>query len=103
MPNKGIMERKETKKQLPIFQFFLLYLQRMETPKAVIKAAYTLIQGFGSKFKHLGEYEGQDAWLFVMPADTYTGFPHIFLYKDDSAVEMCGPEALPILHSFDIE
>jgi hypothetical protein len=96
------MERKETKKQLPIFQFFLLYLRRMETPKAVIKAAGWLAESFGTKFEYLGQYNGREAFVFVFPKDEFTGFPFVYLYNEDKdrAQEVTGYDALDIIRLF---
>lgn len=72
----------------------------MKVPEAVIKEAQPLIKLYGKRFKHLGDYEGQDAWMFVFPKKSETGYPAVFLEKDGQALGVCGPAALGIIRSF---
>ena len=77
----------------------------MDTPHQVIQAADWLIQQFGSHFELLGEYKGQDAYLFITPEGLKIGFPYVYLFKDgdDSALEVTGLEALDIISSLGAE
>ena len=72
----------------------------MKVPEAVIKEAQPLIKLYGKRFRHLGDYEGQDAWSFVFPAKIETGFPAVYLVKGSKALGICGPAALSIVRSF---
>ena len=68
-------------------------------PQVVIEEAKDLIDQFGENFKILGNYKGQDVFLFKFPENVYTGFPKLFLYDKakDVAVEISGFEALNII------
>ena len=72
----------------------------MEVPEAVLKAAAPLIEMFGQDFDFLGEYEGQQAWLFKYPEDEEVGFPSVFLLKEGKVLEVSGFVALDIVRSF---
>ena len=78
----------------------------METPKAVIKAASSLIRLLDSdSFRFLGEYEGREAWLYVMPNKMYIGFPFVYLYSSESekVTEVTGEDSLRIISLLDGE
>ena len=77
----------------------------MNIPQAVISEAQHLIDMYGRRFKYLGNHEGLEAWLFVLPDDIDAGFPCLYLYKDNQAVEVCGPEVFDFigLYTADIE
>ena len=64
----------------------------MNIPEQVINEAQHLINEYGLHFKYLGNHEGQEAWLFVLPDDIDAGYPYLYLYKDNQAMEICGPE-----------
>ncbi len=75
----------------------------MKIPEEIKNVAKELISMYGEKFKYLGMYRGEAAYMFVFPDDSVTGFPFIYLYKDGKAVEISGFDSLDILDSFDIE
>ena len=72
----------------------------MQVPEAVIREAQPLIDMFGSHFEHLGDYEGQGAWLFIYPDNAEIGFPSVFLCKNNDAIEIGGFMAVDIIRSF---
>lgn len=75
----------------------------MQVPESVIKAAHELVSEFGANFQHLGDYKGHDAWLYVFPEGQYTGYPTVYLAKDNKAEEIFGEAALEIVCSFNDE
>ena len=76
----------------------------MEVPIEVHEAARDLIELYGFHFMYLGKYEGYDAFLFMFPEDTVTGFPFVYLYEQSQpVVEITGFEALHIINHFGLE
>lgn len=69
----------------------------MKVPEQIKSAAKSLIDVYGNAFDYLGRYKGKDAFMFRFPDDTNTGFPYIYLFKDDKVTEITGFEALDIL------
>lgn len=63
----------------------------MNIPEAVKNEARSLIGQYGESFEYLGDYEGQEAYLFKFPDDSVTGFPFLYLYKDGEVLEVTGP------------
>lgn len=63
----------------------------MNIPEAVKNEARSLIEQYGDSFEYLGDYEGQEAYLYKFPDDAVTGFPFLYLYKDGEVLEVTGP------------
>ncbi len=70
----------------------------MKVPEQIKSAAKSLIDIYGNTFDYLGKYKGKDAFVFRFPDDANTGFPYIYLFKDDKVTEITGFEALDILN-----
>ncbi len=70
----------------------------MKVPEQIKSAAKSLIDIYGDTFDYLGKYKGKDAFVFRFPDDANTGFPYIYLFKDDKVTEITGFEALDILN-----
>lgn len=70
----------------------------MKVPEQIKSAAKSLIDIYGNAFDYLGKYKGKDAFVFRFPDDANTGFPCIYLFKDDKVTEITGFEALDILN-----
>lgn len=63
----------------------------MNVPEEVKHEARWLIEQYGDSFDYLGNYEGQEAYLFRFPDDATVGFPFLYLFKDGEAMEVTGP------------
>lgn len=65
-----------------------------------MKAASGIIENFPTaKLSYLGEYHGADAYCVVIEG-MYTGFPFVFLYKDNIVSEIIGDETLSVISFF---
>ena len=73
-----------------------------DIPEAVIKEAKNLIDRFGESIDYLGEYQDDEAYVFVFPENMETGFPFVYLYDkaSDQAMTITGFKALDILSLF---
>ena len=69
-------------------------------PQIVKDAAKDLIEIYGDKFDYLGKFEGAEAYAFSFPEDSCTGFPFVYLVKDDKVEEISGFLALDIIDYF---
>lgn len=69
-----------------------------QTPQIVKDAAKDLIKAYGGKVDFLGKYEEADAYMFHFPDDSTTGFPFVYIHKDDKVTEITGFEALDIVN-----
>lgn len=72
----------------------------MNIPEQVKNEARGLIEQYGESFEYLGDYEGQEAYMFKFPEDSCTGFPFVYLFKSGAVVEVTGPVAFNIIDSF---
>lgn len=72
-------------------------------PQIVKDAAKDLIEIYGDKFDYLGKFEGAEAYAFSFPEDSCTGFPFVYLVKDDKVEEISGFLALDIIDSLCVE
>ena len=72
-------------------------------PQIVKDAAKDLIEIYGDKFDYLGKYEGADAYLYQFPDGACTGFPFVYLVKDDKVEVIKGFRALDIIDSLCVE
>lgn len=73
----------------------------MKVPKEVEIAAKELIDSYGYSFEYLGKYQEQDAYLYCFPEDSITGFPFVYLYKDNKVTEVQGFDSLDIINHFE--
>lgn len=73
----------------------------MEVPQAVKEKAKELIDTFGEHFEKLGIYEGKQAYKFVFPEGSRTGFPYVYLYDEQTMVVevVTGIKAISLLSS----
>lgn len=66
-------------------------------PQTILNAASGLIDIYGAHFSHLGQYEGQDVYMYKFPEESETGFPFVYLLSDDKVQEISGHIALDII------
>lgn len=73
----------------------------MEIPQAVKDQAKELIETFGENFEKLGIYQGKQAYRFVFPEGSRTGFPFVYLFDEQTmSVEVVtGIKAIALLSS----
>lgn len=69
----------------------------MKVPEQIKSEARWLIEQYGDSFDYLGNYEGQEVYLFKFPEDSCTGFPFVYLFKDGLVTEITGFESLDII------
>lgn len=72
----------------------------MNIPVQVKDEARELIEQYGDTFEYLGDYEGQEAYMFKFPEDSCTGYPFVYLYDGNTVTEISGPLSLDIIGSF---
>ena len=72
----------------------------VKVPQIVKNAAKDLIEIYGDKFEYLGKYEGADAYLYQFPDGVCTGFPFVYLVRDDKVEVIEGFDSLDILDYF---
>ena len=75
----------------------------VKVPQIVKNAAKDLIEIYGDKFDYLGKFEGADAFAFSFPEDSCTGFPFVYLVKDDKVEVILGFLAVDIIGSLCVE
>ena len=75
----------------------------VKIPQIVKDAAKDLIEIYGDKFDYLGKFEGAEAYAFSFPEDSCTGFPFVYLVKDDKVEEISGFLAIDIIDSLSVE
>lgn len=66
-------------------------------PELVKATAKSLIDMYGENFSYLGMYDGAEAYVYEFPKDSCTGFPFVYLLKDDIVTEASGYIALHII------
>lgn len=69
----------------------------MEAPDIVKKAAKSLIDRYGGTLNYLGEYEGADAFVFQPNEELVIGYPHVYLFKQETVEEITEEPALYII------
>ena len=72
-------------------------MKEQETPSAVLDAAKGLIDMYGVNFDYLGRYKDADTYVYRFPEDSETGFPFVYLLKDNSVTEVTDSIALHII------
>lgn len=75
----------------------------VKIPQIVKDAAKDLIEIYGDKFDYLGKFEGAEAYAFSFPEDSCTGFPFVYLVKDDKVEEISEFLAVDIIDSLSVE
>ncbi len=72
-------------------------------PQIVKNAAKDLVELYGDNFDYLGKYEGADAYVYQFPDGACTGFPFVYLVKDDKVQVISEFLALDIIDSLRVE
>lgn len=72
----------------------------VKVPQIVKDAAKYLVDLYGDNFNYLGKFEGADAYVYQFPDGVCTGFPFLYLVKDDKVEEIEGFDSLDILDYF---
>ncbi len=86
---------------LLITKINFVFLWRMsKIPQIVKDAARDLIKMYGDNINYLGKYEGADAYMYHFPDDSCTGYPFVFLVKDDKVDVVTDTPALYITELF---
>ena len=75
----------------------------VKVPQIVKNAAKDLIEIYGDKFDYLGKYEGADVYVYQFPDGIVTGFPFVYLVKDDKVEEISEFLAVDIIGSLCVE
>ena len=75
----------------------MTYTTKHDIPIAVLDAAKDLIDMYGVNFDYLGRYNDADTYVYRFPEDCETGFPFVYLLKDNSVTEVTGFTALDII------
>ena len=73
-------------------------MKENKTPQAIVDAAKSLIEIYGEHFSYLGMYDGAEAYVYKFPEDSCTGFPFVYLLKDNIVTEVSGYIALNIIN-----
>ena len=71
----------------------------MDIPASVQKSASHLIDRYGGGIEYLGEYDGQDAFLYEPGSEVNLGYPFVYLHKDGKVMEINDPLSLDIISS----
>lgn len=71
-----------------------------QIPQIVKNAAQALIKSYGGKIGFLGKHKDADAYMLKFPEDADTGFPFVYILKDDNVTELTGFEALDVVRLF---
>ena len=72
-------------------------------PPIVKNAAKDLVELYGDNFDYLGKYEGADAYVYQFPDGACTGFPFVYLVKDDKVQVISEFLTLDIIDSLRVE
>ena len=72
----------------------------VKVPQIVKDAAKYLVDLYGDNFNYLGKFEGADAYVYQFPDGVCTGFPFVYLVKDDKVEVIEGFDSLDILDYF---
>lgn len=75
----------------------------VKVPQIVKDAAKYLIDLYGDNFNYLGKFEGADVYVYQFPDGIVTGFPFVYLVKDDKVGEISEFLAVDIIGSFRVE
>ena len=71
----------------------------MEIPAAVQDRLQYLLDTMGGEISYLGDYQGEEAYLFCFPEGMTVGFPVVVLYQKETEQvhEVSGYKALDII------
>ena len=72
----------------------------MNIPAQIRTAAQWLVEQYGDRIEHLGEYKGAQAYYYHFPDDVDAGFPVAYLLKEDKVTEIMGFDALSFVWRF---
>lgn len=72
----------------------------MNIPAQIRTAAQWLVEQYGDRIEHLGEYKGAQAYYYHFPDDVDAGFPVAYLLKEDKVTEITSFDALHLLRRF---
>jgi hypothetical protein len=75
----------------------MTYTTKHDIPIAVLDAAKYLIDMYGVNFDYLGRYNDADTYVYRFPEGSATGFPFVYLLKDNSVTEVTDFIALHII------
>ena len=75
----------------------MINTKKQDIPIAVLDAAKELIDMYGVNFDYLGRYNDADTYVYKFPEDCETGFPFVYLLKDNSVTEVTDSIALHII------
>lgn len=75
----------------------MINTKKQDIPIAVLDAAKELIDMYGVNFDYLGRYNDADTYVYKFPEDCETGFPFVYLLKDNSVTEVTDYIALHII------
>ena len=71
----------------------------MKIPDVVLQEASEALEMLEGTLVYLGKIgDGRDVYLLEQPIDAETGFPFVYLYDGQSAMEITGFEALDIIN-----
>lgn len=71
----------------------------MEIPKKVLEAAKPLLTDINF-VEYLGRFKGRDAYILKYTIPVNTGFPFVYLYKNNKVQTVSGFDSLDIIDSF---
>lgn len=71
----------------------------MKIPKEVLEAAKPLLSDI-SFVEYLGKFKGNDAYILNYTIPVCTGFPFVYLYKNNKVKTVSGFDSLDIIDSF---
>ena len=78
-------------------------MTKQTIPTQVKEAAKDYMAALGQcRLKYLGKYEGGDAYVVkdTCKVPRKTGFPMVYLYREDKVIEISGFDALDVLGKF---
>ncbi len=71
----------------------------MKIPDVVLQEASEIMEMQEGTIVYLGKIgDGREVYLLKQPIDAETGFPFVYLYDGQSAMEITGFEALDIIN-----
>lgn len=71
----------------------------MKIPEVVLKEASETLEMLEETLVYLGKIgDSRDVYLLKQPIDAETGFPFVYLYDGQSAMEITGFDALDIIN-----
>ncbi len=71
----------------------------MDIPAKVREAAQPLLEMYGGRVEHLGEYQGADAFYYNFPDDVTAGHSPVYFYEDGKIDVLYGDVAYAVMLS----